>query len=509
MLSIDYCLAKFRELPPGTILKKAAMKALMLGAVKWEVIEANLTLQYISDEAFLRSLEGFASMEMVLQAIRGKRPSFFIQPSAKEQLVSLMQRQFPQLVVEIVEEAEKVCQHVFDLLGSGPVNLDQFAEQHGGREACGYLPWHHDFKTGYRWSQKKFHKEIEIPYGIADIKVPWELSRLVHAAVLGQAYWLTDDEKYAQEFVRQVDDWIECNPPRFGVNWSCSMDVAIRVANWILGFYFLKDSPAFTDEFLIKFTKSLLIHGRHIMVNLENKGIANNHYISDLVGLVYLGIAFPEFKEAHKWRDFGIQELAKEMERQVCDDGMDFEASTCYHRLALELFFFPTILCRLNGIGLPQTFIDKLKKMFDFALYVLKPNGRMPQIGDNDNGRLHILGKKEILDMTYLLNFAALYYNDSSYKIDEFGFASEAFWLFGPEAHEHWRKLSGRSVEELGSRAFPSGGIYVMRHKKDYMAISCGLAGQSGIGGHSHNDKLSFELCIDAEDVGQRVSLSS
>ena len=501
MLDRGYYITRLRELPPGTTAKKAAIKLLRIAADKLHKSAARLSSAHISDKEFLRSLEGFACMEAVLHAIRGERPSFFIQPSAREQLVSMIRRQFPYLMNEIVEEAEKVCHHVFDLLGSGPVNLDEFCGQHGGSEACGYLPWHHDFKTGYQWCPKKFYKEIEIPYGEADIKVPWELSRFQHTAVLGQAYWLTGDEKYAQEFVHQAEDWIDRNPPKFGVNWACTMDVSIRVANWIMGFYFFKDSLAFTNEFLVKLTKSLMAHGRHIMANLENNGIANNHYIADLVGLIYLGITFPEFKEACWWRDFGIPELIKEMERQVYDDGMDFEASTCYHRLALELFFFPMVLCRLNGIDLPQTFIDKLKKMFDFALYVLKPNGRMPQIGDNDNGRLHILGKRDILDMKYLLSFAAIYYDDAGYKIEEFGFASEALWLFGPEAYERWNKFSARSVEELGSRAFPKGGIYVMRHKKDYMAISCRPRGAEIFGCHAHDDALSFELCIGGEDA--------
>lgn len=501
MADLGYYISRLRELPPGTAMKKIVMKPFKVAAVKLEGLIARFSPQHISDEELLKSLNGFPSLKEALQAIKGERPPFFVQPSAREQLVSLIRQQFPHLEKEIVEEGEKVCHHVFDLLGSGPINLDEFAKRYGGREVCGYLPWHFDFKTGYRWNPKKFYKEIRPAYGKADIKVPWELSRFQHAAVLGQAYWLTGDEKYAWEFVRQVDDWIDRNPPKFGVNWACTMDVAIRVANWILGFYFFKDSPAFTEDFLIKFLKSLLTHGRHIMANLENKGITNNHYLADLVGLIYLGIAFPEFKDAQRWLEFGIQELVKEMEKQVYDDGMDFEASTCYHRLALELFFYPALLCRLNGIGLPQAFIDKLKKMFDFVLYVLKPNGRMPQIGDNDNGRLHVLGKRDILDMTYLLTFATLYYDDPAYKIEEFGFAPEALWLFGPESYERWSQLPGRSVEELESRAFPEGGIYVMRHKKDYMIISCGPNGQGGLGGHAHNDKLSFELCIDSEDI--------
>lgn len=496
-----YYIERFRELPLGTALKKAVLKALKIIAVKLEELKARFSLQCISDRELLQSLEAFTTLEEVRCAIRGNRPPFLVQVSAKKELVTLIQKKFPRLMKEIVEEAERVCNHTFDILGSGLMSLDEFIELHGGKEVCGYLPWHFDFKTGFRWNPRKFYKQIQPAYGRADIKVPWELSRFQHVAVLGQAYWLTGDEKYVREFVRQVDDWIDRNPPRFGVNWACTMDVAIRVANWILGFYFFKDSQALEDGFLIKFLKNLLIHGRHIMANLENKGITNNHYLADLVGLIYLGIAFPEFKESRDWRAFGLRELVKEMEKQVYDDGMDFEASTCYHRLALELFFYPALLCRLNSIELPQMFAEKLKKMFDFVLYVLKPNGLMPQIGDNDNGRLHVLKKRDILDMTYFLTFAALYYNDLVYKIEEFGFAPEAVWLFGPEALERWNKLPERSIEELKSRAFTDGGIFVMRHKRDYMVISCGPNGQGGLGGHAHNDKLSFELCLDGEDI--------
>jgi uncharacterized heparinase superfamily protein len=497
---LGYYIARLRELPPGAALKKATMKLLGVAAVKLEKVKAKLSPAHISDEELLRSLEGFTSIEAVLRTIRDERPAFLVQPSVREQLTSLIRQKFPHLEKEIVEEAEKVCHHVFDLLGSGPVNLDEFVEKHGGREVCGYLPWHFDFKTGYRWNPKEFYKEIQPAYGKADIKVPWELSRFQHVAVLGQAYWTTGNEKYAKEFVREVDDWIDHNPPKFGVNWACSMDVAIRVANWILGFYFFKDSQVLTDEFLIKFLKSLLTHGRHIMANLENEGITNNHYLADLVGLICLGITFPEFKDARQWRKFALQELFKEMEKQVYEDGMDFEASTCYHRLVLEFFFYTAVLCRRNGIDLPQVFWDRLYKMFEVVLYILKPNGRLPQLGDNDSGRLFVLHPRAVLDGTYLLSYAAIFFQDSNFKLPRFGLAPEAIWLFGPEGAEKWQALPPRS-EPPGSKAFPNAGVYVMRHKDDYMLISCGPNGQNGLGGHAHNDKLSFELCIGREEI--------
>jgi len=61
--------------------------------------------------------------------------------------------------------------------------------------------------------------------------------------------------------------------------------------------------------------------------------------------------------------------------------------------------------------------------------------------------------------------------------------------------------LKDNCLASIGSRAFPHAGWYIMRSNTNYMIISCGPNGQNGNGGHCHNDKLSFELCIDGEDI--------
>ncbi|GAI52634.1 unnamed protein product, partial [marine sediment metagenome] len=162
----------------------------------------------------------------------------------------------------------------------------------------------------------------------------------------------------------------------------------------------------------------------------------------------------PEFKESEKWKNFGIKELKKEMKKQVYPDGVDFEASTCYHRLVFELFFYATFLVIINGqdfkednfaqVGnaiFGEEYLQRLYKMFDFVFYALKPNGRMPQIGDNDNGRLHVFAKQEVLDMRYLLALRAIFFKEPKFKIEEFGFCEEALWVFGEKGYKIWQDL--------------------------------------------------------------------
>jgi len=532
---LKYCLQKTRNSPP-IVIKKVFSEVKDKGLNTIGRISANVFGTETTDAGFLKkawsSKSQFDNSEELQKYFRErKEPKFLIHSSKRKDIISSLCEHFADTPEKIVTEADRICEHIFDLLGSGPVKVYYGMKVKGFEDYCRdtqieseeltpihhYKPidWHIDFKSGYRWNPKKYYKDIKTPCGKADIKVPWELSRFQHLSVLGEAYWLTNDKKYVIEFVNQISDWIDNNKPRFGVNWRCTMDVAIRTCNWLLGWDFFKDSKVINQQFLFKFLKSVYQHGSHIIRNLEKSEVlTSNHYLSDIVGLVYLGVLIPEFNEAKKWREFGIKELKKEMGKQAYPDGVDFEASTCYHRLALELFFYATFLAIINNKNFQEDsfievgneifgekYLQGLYKMFEFILYALKPNGRMPQIGDNDNGRLHILTKGEVLDMQYLLTLGAIFFKEPRLKVREFGFSKEALWVFGRKGYKIWQNLKDNCLANIGSQAFPTAGWYMTRSDKNYMIMSCGPNGQNGNGGHCHNDKLSFELCINGEDV--------
>ncbi|MFQ5901083.1 MAG: alginate lyase family protein [Thermodesulfobacteriota bacterium] len=485
------------SIPPHILLKKVLRKSREKTRevfLRTKVLFGDLS---ISDCLFFDSLEEMSDLNAFIRHKREESPLIDY-----PETISAIKDSFVEYKKRIIHLADEICSHKIDLLGSGKMNLAGFLNEKGVKDGS-YLPWHWDFKGGFQWDRNTFYKDIR--YGDVkgqDIKVPWELSRFQHLTPLGQAYILTGDETYTREFIKEIDNWIECNPYLLGVNWRCTMDVAIRAANWLLLWSFFKGSPLITDDFTKEFFKSLLQHGRFIRNNLEwSETTTSNHYLSNIVGLFYIGALIPEFKESSKWRDFALKELIVEMEKQIYEDGTDFEASTCYHRLVLEFFFYSALLCRLKGLDLSDRFIERLKRMFDFVLYTLKPNGRMPQVGDNDSGRLHIFGSRDVLDMAYLLTFGALFFDDPEYKIEEFGFAPEALWIFGSDSYDRWLKMPTRKVKDIKSRAFQNSGTYIIREGKDYLVISCGPNGQGDNGGHAHNDKLSFELSIDGRDV--------
>ena len=408
-----------RRIPPKVLIEsviRLAKRRIRRYIIKFHPVK--LSDKYFLDATGYKTIEDFLNRNL---------PPFFFNSDDRDRIVETIKKEYPEAIEQTINDANEICNHIFDLLGSGKTEL--------GKE----IDWHLDFKSGFRWNPKTYylwtgkHVTLDAP---SDVKVPWELSRCQHFVTLGKAYWYIGDEKYAEEFINQIESWIANNPIELGVNWACTMDVAIRAVNWIWGYYFFCDSQSLTKEFKIKFFKSLFLHGRHIINNLEFGQIRGNHYLSDIVGLVYLGILFQESKEGKKWLEKGLSALEEEMKFQVYPDGVDFEGSISYHRLVTELFFSTTLLCLKNGMDFPQWYKDRLEKMIEFVMYYTKPDGTTSQLGDNDDGRLHILanyGNWNKLDHRYLLSAGAILFKRQDFKEAAGEFHEEAFWLLGEE----------------------------------------------------------------------------
>ncbi len=374
----------------------------------------------------------------------------------------------------LAQVAGKYLEHRFDLLGSGwiqvrhgmkcrglegyrypsgmgiepdrqgdwlngrinPANLGE-SQRLWAMVAPNYQPvdWQLDFKSGYRWSERTWYGDIkfgQLP-GV-DVKVPWELARMQHLPQMAWAHALAQAGKkgfkpageYLQEFQNQILDFMAANPPRFGVNWRCTMDVAIRAANWLTAFDLFKIYGArFEPTFEPLFKRSLYEHGLHIIGNLEwQPDWRGNHYLANITGLLFLAAYLPRSPQVDAWLAFAVQELVREAEYQFHGDGTNFESSTSYHCLAAEMLVYATALV----LGLPETkrsaletydhrllqvrprlkpaaipyyplpgsdldspfpgwYWEKLEKMAEFAMHLAKPDGHIPQIGDNDSGR--------------------------------------------------------------------------------------------------------------------------
>lgn len=405
------------------------------------------------------------------------------------------------------------------------------------------IDWHIDCKSGFRWKEITWYKDVRYGHlpGV-DVKLPWELARMQHLPQLAVAYGCVRKsadagnaltQRIESEFRNQILDFIAVNPPRWGVNWSCTMDVAIRVANWVMAYDLMRCFGAeFDGGFKRIFTRSVCEHALHIAGNLEwSEELRGNHYLADVAGLVFASAYLPCGPQTDAWLALGMREFLSEVPYQFNPDGSNFEASTYYHRLSAEMVAYTTALLFAlpEPPPLPGIFLERLRAIRRFSEYITGSDGRFPQIGDNDAGRFLRISARYSAALDASNRYLNLSMDTSAQpRLVEDQLEVESLHrAFTGLSHGGGPVVSLSGWEAVVTRAycrtagvfahhpeegrgapdgwtlesFPDFGLYVYRSPRFELWIRCGSIGQRGYGGHAHNDQHSFELAAD----GQRV----
>lgn len=425
--------------------------------------------------------------------LQERRRSGRLYADLRDASIETVRVHWPDRLARLIAAADRVMTHEFDLLGSGPLVI---SDPRRPIAPEGYRPidWAVDPILGLRFPEGFPHKQWnpQMRPGLADIKWPWEIGRCQHWVTLGQAFRLTGDERYAEEIVRQHADFMHANPIGIGVQFVCTMDVAIRALNWVLAFELIRTSTSFDDAAMARAYESLFDLGAFIEGNLENKyEVTSNHFLSNVVGLYAVGAVFADLPAGQRWLRQCREWLEQEMQVQVLEDGADYESSVPYHRLVAELFLGGARIAQLQGTPLSAGYLASLRRMVDFHFGVLRPDGLMPQIGDADDGRLQIFtdyGTWKPQDGRHLAGAAAAVFNDASWlSLGGEDAAWEAQWWgcdFPPGA---------AFVLPDHARLYEQAGLAVSRDGGGYLLIANGRVGTNGFGNHKHNDLLSFE----------------
>jgi len=322
-------------------------------------------------------------------------------------------------------------------------------------EICRHIIRGHEFGPDIDWCADPHHYR-EWTYSI---------NRFYHWRTLAEAWWETGDEKYAREFSSQLVDWVRKNPVPLvssgngSYTWR-TIECGIRQSTtWPDCLYRVLGSESFTPEVAATMTKSMVEHARHLMAWPSRGG---NWLTMECNGLGTIGILLPEFTEAREWRKTALERLYAELDNQVYPDGAQIELTTGYHQVSLRNFLGLARTAKLNGLRLPRDYYDKLRRMFEYNLYVQMPDGRTP--GLNDGGMGSIAWSMET-----------------------------AFELYEDPIFE-WAATRGTkgTAPDRTSYCFPYAGQMVMRSSWEpdahYLLMDAGPFGY----GHQHEDKLSL-----------------
>lgn len=293
------------------------------------------------------------------------------------------------------------------------------------------------------------HKDLT-----GDIKLIWDYSR-AHALFLNSIHGASRlDDNVA--FLRR---WLTANANTDGHAWTCAMDVALRAVNWV--FADGLNGGALARRLGARdWAQWLWRHGFVIWRRLESRMIPSNHYLANLLGLQVIGSLFPKDSSARTWRQFAIDEFPRALLAQTRTDGGLNEASLRYHAFVTEM----ALVFRLaSTTPWPAGAEARLASMCEIIANLRDASGDVFPFGDDDSGRVLALDHATSTGRTdVLLGLAEV--------------------------------LLGRKFRPATSSVYPASGWAVQRQGDWVMAAEFGGVGLRGLGGHAHNDDLSFCL---------------
>lgn len=384
---------------------------------------------------------------------------------------------FPDALGRFRDRAEAILRHEIDVFGV-PRAL-------GAR-----IDWRRDPLGG-----RRVEGDGLFPDGV-DPKGAWEVARAGHLVELAAAARLLPDlaAPARAEIEAELDAFFDDNEVGRGLHYASPLEVAMRALHWLAALELAGGARAFGRGFVERLAARLVADGRFLASHLEDRGIVPaNHLLGDWVGLWAIGLALDGAPGARQWQAAAARGLAVEAARQVGPDGAHFEASTAYHRFALELMLAAHLWARAADRTSPVG--ETLHRMFSYVAAYVGPDGCEPAFGDGDDARLYPIVPRPARQHAYLLPVGAALFGDPSLRPPGGAFGEEALWLCGPSAWRVWSWLPPTAPARAVS--FPMGGVHVVRSAHWQAALRSGSYGQKGVGGHAHNDQLSLVVWLD------------
>jgi hypothetical protein len=292
---------------------------------------------------------------------------------------------------------------------------------------------------------------------------------------------------------RLVESWLAANDGRAGTHAYSSPLIAVHRAvalTWTLAFLAGWERRDLNLEFTI--LRILLADARFVHSRLGTS-YANNHLLADGFLMLYLGLLYPEFREAEQWRHEGQALFLRELRRQIYEDGTSFEHSVHYHELACEMVTAFVLLAQRNGIGVEPWVERRHRRMLEFQARLGGPEARSFDVGDTVEAHLFPLdgfdgigaaSHREVLRALYCPGFPPS-------RPDAPGL-ERAQWLLGQSLEEP----VARPLDE-GHSEFPDGGYVVLPDSRLGGCVVFRTGPRPGAlcsSGHMHADFLSVYL---------------
>jgi hypothetical protein len=370
----------------------------------------------------------------------------------------------------------------------------------------GRIDWSRDYRNG-RSAPFVFCGDIDYRdfEAVGDSKYTWELNRHQFLVAWALGYRETGDEARAAWVAHIILDWIAANPRHVGINWTSSLELALRILSWGIALDLCRDSPH-ARRARAEAARSVAEQARYIRRTLSEYSSANNHLMGELVGLLGSAALFPELPDARRYALYARDRILEESRRQNFADGVNREQAIYYHHYVAEyVLTADALFARLGWATMPEL-RDLARRMLEFVDAVTDDAGEVFDVGDKDDGTVTGLNLGTgVAVYESLLWTGWVAFGDRSMGAHAARIARSHGRPPAPDARTaYWhgsRNEDPPDIDAPARRLFPTGGYFVARDDGLTALFKAAPFGYPSIAAHAHCDQLSLLLKKGGETI--------
>ena len=136
----------------------------------------------------------------------------------------------------------------------------------------------------------------------------------------------------------------------------------------LLLYIIIANSSFLTEDIFDKIQFAIYWQMDHVYKNINFSRIAvrNNHAITETLALYLVGLLYPQFPGAEKWKQKGKDWFEEEIAYQVYEDGTFLQFSMNYHRVVIQLLTWAIVLAEKNNESFSPVVYERAKKSLNF-----------------------------------------------------------------------------------------------------------------------------------------------
>lgn len=365
--------------------------------------------------------------------------------------------------------------------------------QRGGKIPFPPEIWRLDPITGGLWPGSEAYC-FDIPYrherALGDVKYVWEFNRLQFLQPVAADAALTGNLRAIAAIEAAICSWYEANPPFRGICWNSGIELGLRAISLLVVTSLCGERLSVATITKIR----TILHAHQVWIDRypSRFSSANNHLVAEAAGQFLISLAMPELPHSGRLQIKGRRILVEEGCKQILADGVGAEQSPTYGAFTAEFLVLCCFVARVANRPFPPVIDARLSLFSVFVAWLSDGEGRVPSIGDDDEGRVLTIARHE---PAYAASVAA----------------AIAGYLGAPMPGPRPPELELRDAllgspatgaqPPHGMKTFGGGGYTVIRERckgRDiHIIMDHGPLGYLSIAAHGHADALSVIVTVD------------